>query len=100
MVEIREMLDEDEMVESLKNESVEKAYNAYDKVAHNLKTFERDASLQLAKLLDKNIEDLKYFYFARAMTSFIREKFKLKETKLSHLFIKILSLVKMKLKVA
>lgn len=81
VVEIREMLDEDEMVESLKNESVEKAYNAYDKVAHNLKTFERDASLQLAKLLDKNIEDLKYFDFARAMTSFIREKFKLKETK-------------------
>ena len=75
------MLDEDEMVESLKNESVEKAYNAYDKVAHNLKTFERDASLQLAKLLDKDIEDLKYFDFARAMTSFIREKFKLKETK-------------------
>ena len=81
VVEIREMLSEDEFVVENKRESVDHAKKIFDKIANNLRNGEPEASKELANLVNKKTIDLSYTDYARAISSFIREEFKIKETK-------------------
>lgn len=81
VVEIREMLVEDELVNSLKKESVESINTAYTLITESLKYKEPEASKELASALNIPYENLSFFEYARALTSFIRFNFKIKVTK-------------------
>lgn len=85
VVEVREMLDEDDFVRKHKVESVEKSKAVYQAIANNLKSVESKASQDLAKKLNKQTQDLEYFDYARAIASFIRTEFRIKETKLERM---------------
>lgn len=82
VVEVREMLDEDDFVRKHKVESVEKSKVVYQAIANNLKSVESKASQDLANRLNKKPQNLEYVDYARAIASFIRSEFRLKETKL------------------
>jgi cytochrome c peroxidase len=82
VVEIREMLDEDTLVRSHKKESVEQANEIYKAIADSLRKNEQGASNSLATYLKKPIEELTYTDYARAIASFIRSQFRIRETKL------------------
>jgi len=82
VVEIREMLDEDTLVRSHKKESVEQANEIYKAIADSLRKNEQGASNSLATYLKKPIQELTYTDYARAIASFIRSQFRIRETKL------------------
>jgi cytochrome c peroxidase len=82
VVEIREMLDEDRFVKSNKKESVEQANEIYNAIADSLKNNEPGASSSLAMYLKKPVAELTYTDYARALASFIRSQFRIRETKL------------------
>jgi cytochrome c peroxidase len=82
VVEIREMLDEDSFVRAHKKESVEQAGEVYSAIAANLTKNEPGASNSLATYLRKSAADLTYTDYARAIASFIRSQFRIRETKL------------------
>jgi len=82
VVEIREMLDEDKFVKDHKTESVDKSKEVYNAIAKRLIKVEPEASQNLAKALNKNVNQLEYIDFARAIAAFIRSEFKIKTTKL------------------
>lgn len=82
VVEIREMLDEDKFVKDHKTESVDKSKEVYNAIAKRLIKVEPEASQNLAKALNKNVDQLEYIDFARAIAAFIRSEFKIKTTKL------------------
>lgn len=84
VVEIREMLDEDGFVRDNKTESVEKSKIVYDAIAKRLVKIEPKASEDLARALNKNINQLEYIDFARAIAAFIRSEFRIKPTKLEN----------------
>ena len=81
VVEIREMLDEDAFVDSLKLESVDKSARVYEAITNRLKSKEPELSMQLASMLNISLEQLTYQEYARALGSFIRSEFRLKPTK-------------------
>jgi len=81
VVEIREMLEEDSFVQSLKLESVDKSSSVYAAISERIKEKEPEASLQLANGLGIDVEELTYLDYARALVSFIRTEFRLKPTK-------------------
>ncbi|BDW12334.1 methylamine utilization protein MauG [Polynucleobacter sp. SHI8] len=82
VVEIREMLDEDQFVKNHKTESVDKSKEVYKAISQRLIKIEPEASQNLAKVLNKNVDQLEYIDFARAIAAFIRNEFRLKQTKL------------------
>ncbi len=82
VVEIREMLDEDSLVKTNKKESVEQASEIYRAIADNLRKHEPGASRSLATYFNVPVESLSYTEYARAIASFIRSQFRLRETKL------------------
>lgn len=81
VVEIREMLDEDAFVDSLKLESVDKSQLVYAAVTEKIKAKEPEVTAQLADKLGLSVEDLTYHEYARALASFIRHEFRIKPTK-------------------
>jgi cytochrome c peroxidase len=82
VVEIREMLDEDNFVKDHKTESVDKSKEVYKAIVKRLIKVEPEASQNLSKALNKNVDQLEYIDFARAIAAFIRSEFKVKTTKL------------------
>jgi cytochrome c peroxidase len=82
VIEIREMLDEDDFVRKHKLESVEKSKVVYRAIAQNVVKKEPEQAQKLAKELNKNIENLDYVDFARALVAFMRDEFRIKPTKL------------------
>jgi len=82
VVEIREMLDEDKFVKDHKTESVDKSKEVYNAIAKRLIKVEPEASQNLAKALNKNVDQLEYIDFARAIAAFIRSEFRIKTSKL------------------
>lgn len=82
VVEIREMLDEDSFVREHKQESVEVAQKVYAAIADNLKKNEPGASEGIARYFNKPVGELGYTHYARAIASFIRSQFRIRETKL------------------
>ena len=82
VVQIREMLDEDDFVKQHMRESVDQAAAVYRAIADNLRRVEPGASRQLAAVLEKPVERLIYTDYARAIASFIRSEFRIKQTKL------------------
>jgi len=82
VVEIREMLDEDKFVKDHKTESVDKSKEVYNAIAKRLIKVEPEASQNLAKVLNKNVDQLEYIDFARAIAAFIRSEFRIKTSKL------------------
>ena len=85
VVQIREMLDEDDFVKQHMRESVDQAAAVYRAIADNLRRVEPGASRQLAAVLEKPVERLIYTDYARAIASFIRSEFRIKQTKLERL---------------
>ena len=81
VVEIREMLDEDAFVDSLKLESVDKSTRVYKAIADRVREKEPEVSADLAEQLGMSVEQLTYQEYARALASFIRHEFRLKPTK-------------------
>jgi cytochrome c peroxidase len=88
VVEIREMLDEDAFVRAHKKESVEQAGEVYRAIAANLRKNEPGASNSLATYLRKSVDDLTYTDYARAIASFIRSQFRIRETKIERFVTK------------
>ncbi len=83
VVEIREMLDDtDAFIGQNKRESVRDARIVYAAIARNLENGEPDASRRLAAYLHKPVSALTYTDFARAIASFIRSNFRVKQTRL------------------
>ena len=82
VVEIRETLLEDDLVLENKNESVKGAQIIYQAITDNLQLNEKEAISELAKLLQKNKEEIKFIDIARSIAAFIRSEFSIKETKL------------------
>jgi len=84
VVEIREMLDDgDAFIAAHKQEAISSAQPVYRAIAHNLIVGEPAISYQIAVYFRKNVSQLTYTDFARALAAFIRSKFRLKETRLA-----------------
>ena len=81
VVEIREMLDEDAFIANNKVENVENSRKVYRRIAKKLVAVEPDASLGIAKVLGKSVDQLEFLDFARAIAAFIRSEFRLRPTK-------------------
>ena len=81
-VQIREMLSDGNGVESLKKENLNAANTAFEIIAQKLKLYEEIASLKLAETLNKRKENLSFNDYTRSLSAFIRDKFRIKETKL------------------
>jgi len=82
VVEIRETLLEDDLVLENKNESVKGAQIIYQAITDNLRLNEPKAINDLAKLLKKEKNEIKFIDIARSIAAFIRSEFSIKETKL------------------
>jgi cytochrome c peroxidase len=76
------MLDEDSFVRKHKQESVELAKPVYDAIVNSLRKHEPGTSQTLARYFKKPVEELVYTDYARAVASFIRSQFRIRETKL------------------
>ena len=85
-VEIREMLAEDKTVLSNKKESVQSARNIFRMITVKLKEKEPEAVSATARLQSVSPENVSYLHIATALASFIRDKFRLKETRF-HRFV-------------
>lgn len=85
-VEIREMLAEDRIVLSNKKESVESAQNIYAAVIAQLKEKEPAAISGIAQSLSIGADKVSFFHIATAIAAFIRQEFRLKETRF-HRFV-------------
>ena len=81
-VQIREMLSDGMGVEKLKQENVNVANTTYDIITEKLKKYEKHASTKLAETLKKSKNNLTFSDYARSLAAFIRDKFRIKETKL------------------
>ena len=84
--EIREMLTEDTIVRSNKRESVQNARNIYRAITTQLKEKEAPTITAMARTLALRFEDVSFLHVAKAIASFIRHKFRLKDTRL-HRFV-------------
>lgn len=81
-VEIRETLEEDAFILANKNESVEGVEVIYQAIVENLKTHEFEAVLALAEIKHKAPSDISFLDIAESIAAFIREDFKIEETRL------------------
>jgi cytochrome c peroxidase len=84
--EIREMLDEDDFVQSNKTEQVSGAENIYAAITEQLKKREPAMTEQLAAARHKLPQDLVFLDYATSLATFIRFNFRLRETKF-HQFV-------------
>ncbi len=87
-VEIREMLFEDSMVAELKNETTESANEIYGLITDISQRHEKEAIVQLAKLLKKKFSQIQFLDIARSIAAFIRAKFHIKNTKFHNFLFK------------
>jgi cytochrome c peroxidase len=81
-VEIRETLEEDAFVLENKNESVEGVDVIYTAIVDNLKKNERDAINNLAAKLNKTSVEINFLDVATSIAAFIRDEFRIRETRL------------------
>ena len=84
--EIHEMLEEDEIVRSSKRETVQGAQDVYETVIAQLKEKEPAAMSAIARTLSIDSGDVSFLQVATALASFIRDKFRLSETRF-HRFV-------------
>ena len=87
-VEIREMLFEDSTIAELKNETTKSATKIYRLVADALQKHEKEAVIQLAKILKKEISQIQFLDIARSIAAFIRAEFRIKNTKFHNFLFK------------
>ena len=87
VAEIRETLQEDEFVSANKLETVEAANQVYKAVVEKLKIQEPELMEKLATVNNKNIEELDMKDVASALAEFIRDKFRLRESKFSEFML-------------
>jgi cytochrome c peroxidase len=85
-VEIREMLAEDGTVLSNKNETVRGAENLYAAIMAQLRRREPVAIAALAKAYVVREDDLSFLHVATSLASFIRDKFRIRDTRF-HRFV-------------
>lgn len=81
-VEIRETLEEDAFILANKKESVEGVQVIYQAIVKNLIKHEPQAVFELAEIKKKTPADLSFTDIAEAIAAFIREDFKIRETRL------------------
>ena len=81
-VQIREMLSDGMGVDNLKQESLDVAKTTYDIITQKLKKYENIATANLAKKLKKSKNNITFNDYSRSIAAFIRDKFRIKETKL------------------
>jgi cytochrome c peroxidase len=86
VVEIREMLAEDKTVRSNKKETIQAADNLYRALMAQLKENEPGAVDGVARLLSISPDDVSFLHIATAIASFIRQEFRLRETRF-HRFV-------------
>ena len=86
VVEIREMLAEDKTVLSNKTETIQGAEALYSAIINRLREKEAKAMGQLASAFDIKNEDLTFLHVAKSLASFIRHKFRVRETRF-HRFV-------------
>ncbi len=85
-VEIREMLDEDETVLSSKTESVAAARDVYKALVTQLRDREPATMSSIALALSIPLTDVSFSHVATAVASFIRDEFRVRETRF-HRFV-------------
>lgn len=81
-VEIRETLDEDSFITEYKKEDIKGAKIIYKEIVKNLKKKEVTLMSTLAKQNQLPFDDTKFIHVASAIAAFIRDEFKIKETRL------------------
>lgn len=86
VAEIREMLAENKMVLANKTESVEGARHLYAAVMDQLRANEPDAVGALANAYSINSADVNFEHVATSLASFIRDRFRLRDTRF-HRFV-------------
>lgn len=86
VAEIREMLAEDETVLANKNESVEGAEQIYMAVMNRLREKEPDAIAALARAYSTRSDDVDFEHVAASVANFIRDRFRLRDTRF-HRFV-------------
>lgn len=85
-VEIREMLNDDQLVSSFKGESPANAAELFDLITNRLVRTETQSMTTLAERLGKKVDAITFLDVARAIAAFIRSEFRVKNTKL-HRFV-------------
>jgi cytochrome c peroxidase len=85
-VEIREMLMEDPQVHESKQEDVESAAKLYDGIMARLEESEAETLSALGRHMSVEPDGLKFIHVATAIADFIREKFRLQQTRF-HRFV-------------
>jgi cytochrome c peroxidase len=85
-VEIREMLAEDNKVRANKTETVEAARNLFAAITAQLRKKEPAAINAIAQAFAIKEEDVSFLQIATSLASFIRDRFRLRETKF-HRFV-------------
>ena len=76
------MLSDGMGVDNLKQESLDVAKTTYDIITQKLKKYENIATANLAKKLKKSKNNITFNDYSRSIAAFIRDKFRIKETKL------------------
>ena len=84
--EIREMLVDDDTVRSSTKESVQSAQDIYKAITAQLKKKEPGAMSAIARTLSISSRDVTFLHVATALASFIRDNFRLRETRF-HRFV-------------
>ena len=83
VVEIRETVDEDDFIMAQKRESVSGAKTVYDAIVMKLKRDEPKIMDSLSHVLDKPVKDLEFLDVAKAIASFMRDEFRLTNSRFS-----------------
>lgn len=81
-VETVEMLDFDEVVERYLEEDVEVASGLYEAIANNLRKRDPELVEELAQVLSKSSDKIEFLDVAESISTFIREEFFVRETRL------------------
>lgn len=79
-VEIREMLDDDDVVSHFKRESTSSAVQLHQRIVRRLRETEGVAMADLAQRLDVPVSQLSFHDVARSIAAFIRSEFRLRDT--------------------
>jgi cytochrome c peroxidase len=85
-VEIREMLKEDVIVRSNKLEDTSAAKTVYAAIAAHVRNTEPKPVSTIAKFLEVETQDVEFLHMAQAIADFIRDKFRIRETRF-HKFV-------------
>lgn len=81
-VEIRETLEEDAFILANKNESVEGVDVVFNAIVENLLIYESESVIELAELTQKAPSHVSFGDIAESIAAFIRQEFKIRETRL------------------